>query len=167
MYVQLVKKSQMVYQLSWTHSLSRKGQAWDFRQDVGLIVAGGRWPDSKKVERSVDFGQSKTSLPDLPHGYPRDTYLEDACLSIVNSTTVFVAGGECTSYFLSIIELERNSFYHFQFQSDLNYIFYSQFRKTQGHVLTESGEQGVDPRTQPSHCKISAFMQRDHQLSWI
>ena len=65
-------------------------QFYDFHPDVGLIIAGGLFPASKKVEISTDYGQTKTSLPDLPYG---SDDLSSACLVIVNTTTIFVAGG--------------------------------------------------------------------------
>ena len=65
-------------------------QFYDFHPDVGLIVAGAHNPSSKKVELSTNYGQSKTSLPDIPYG---SGWNHGACLVIVDSTTVFVAGG--------------------------------------------------------------------------
>ena len=71
-------------------------QAWDFHQDVGLIVAGGDGDSkSKKVELSTDYGQTKTSLPDIP--YAINNWMTSACLVIVNETTVFMAGGHSES----------------------------------------------------------------------
>ena len=65
---------------------------YDFHPDVGLIVAGGSAPieSAKKVELSTDYGYTKTSLPDLPYG---DEMVMAGCLVIINTTTVFVAGG--------------------------------------------------------------------------
>lgn len=67
---------------------------WDFHPDVGLIVAGGRHPPSKKVEMSTDYGQTKTSLGDLPEGC---NFVSHACMIIVNKTTVWVGGGNTAS----------------------------------------------------------------------
>ena len=61
---------------------------------MGLVVAGGdfgRSGGSLKVELSTDYGQTKTSLPDIPYGL--NNRVNDACLVIVNSTTLFMAGG--------------------------------------------------------------------------
>ena len=72
--------------------VSSSYQFYDFHPDVGLIVAGGSSPNSKKVELSTDYGYTKRSLPDLPYGLS-SSYLTRACLVIINTTTVFVAGG--------------------------------------------------------------------------
>ena len=69
-------------------------QFYDFHPDVGLIVAGGR-DHARKVDISTDNGKTKTSLPDLPYGTSTNNAgLHRGCLVIINTTTVFVAGGE-------------------------------------------------------------------------
>ena len=65
-------------------------QFWDFHPDVGLIVAGGNNPASKEVYISKDYGKTNYLLTNLPYG---SSYVSGGCLVIVNSTTVFVAGG--------------------------------------------------------------------------
>ena len=75
--------------------LSSSHQAWDFNPDVGLVVAGGGNPSSKSVHISTDFGRSYSFLTNLPYG---SSYVYGACLLIVNSTTLFVAGGRDRSY---------------------------------------------------------------------
>ena len=66
-------------------------QFWDFHPDVGLIVAGGNSPASKEVYISKDYGKTNSLLTNLPYG--SYNYVSGGCLVIVNSTTVFVAGG--------------------------------------------------------------------------
>ena len=75
------------------HSIYR---AWDYDPDVGLILAGGVRPPSKAVELSQDYGRTFTALPDMPYGpsgIGQDAGVYGACLAIVDSNTVFLAGG--------------------------------------------------------------------------
>ena len=80
---------------SWrVHSTLQIGnphcQFSDYHPDVGLIVAGGLFNEpSNQVEISTDNGQTTGRLPDLPYG----DALCGACLAIVDTNTVFVAGG--------------------------------------------------------------------------
>lgn len=80
-------------------SIYSNRQLWDYHPDVGLIVASGYYPRTKKVELSTDL-QTKTSLPDIPYGC---NFLADACFVIVNKTTVFLGGGKgdqgCSPYY--------------------------------------------------------------------
>lgn len=46
--------------------------------------------DWNKVEISKDYGQTKQFLSDVPYS---DNSFQGGCLVIVNSTTIFVAGG--------------------------------------------------------------------------
>ena len=67
-------------------------RGWDFTPGAGLIVAGSRKPHSKDVERSIDRGQSFTSLPDLPYGKSQGHSM--VCVAIIDDNTVFIAGGQ-------------------------------------------------------------------------
>ena len=55
---------------------------------------------SLKVELSTDYGQTKTSLGDygIKSISPETTSWSDGCVVIVNTTTVFFAGGYATPY---------------------------------------------------------------------
>ena len=70
---------------------SRIWQFWDYNPQVGLIQAGGQNPYSISMTRSQDFGLSVETLTDIP--YVCGSYIHSGCLVIVNTTTVFVAGG--------------------------------------------------------------------------
>jgi len=85
---------------SWTlNSTSKFGgenQVWDFHPDVGLIVAGeytyGQQSlQSKKVDLSTDYGQTKTTIAEYPRSAAK--FWSNGCMVIVNTTTVFFAGG--------------------------------------------------------------------------
>ena len=71
--------------------ICRKGRAFDFHPDVGLVIAGGyNGTEMDIVEmsrRGQDLGRKFEKLPNLPK------QLEESCLVIINSTTIFVAGG--------------------------------------------------------------------------
>ena len=98
-----------------THFFYRHSWAWDSHPDVGYVTAGGynAWSGSyadafkvsKIVERSTDNGSSFQTLPDIPYGCSAiisgqcDTSgsgsggLFGACLVIIDSNTIFIAGG--------------------------------------------------------------------------
>ena len=63
-------------------SIFSKFQAYDFRSDVGLIVAY-----EVGVELTTDYGQTKTNLGSEPSGF-----MWFGCVVIVNQTTIFLAG---------------------------------------------------------------------------
>ena len=69
-------------------------RAWDFHPDVGLIMAGGAFPLTKAVVRSTDYGHTFTSLPEMPYGVSGQGVF-GSCLVIIDSTTIFLAGGRC------------------------------------------------------------------------
>ena len=72
---------------------SRLYQFWDYHPDVGYIVAGGYTASSgysKAVYISEDYGQTRSFLTNLPYG---NSKWQHGCLVIVNTTTIFVAGG--------------------------------------------------------------------------
>ena len=71
--------------------ISRLSRGWDFTPGAGLIVAGSRKPHSKDVEKSVDRGQTFTSLPNLPYGENQGHAM--LCVAIIDDNTVFIAGG--------------------------------------------------------------------------
>ena len=78
------------------HFLLRTYRAWDHDPDVGLILAGSVYPLSKAVEMSRDYGRTFTALPEMPYGpsgIGQDAGVFGACLAIVDSNTIFVAGG--------------------------------------------------------------------------
>ena len=81
-------------------------QFYDFRPDVGLIMAGGtvirdeREEISRNVTLSNDYGQTKETLTVLPStliaAEDNELYnigLRSACLVIVNASHIFIAGG--------------------------------------------------------------------------
>lgn len=74
---------------------SKNGQCWDYRPDVGLIIAGGL--NTRNVDWSTDYGQTKTSI-EIPGDYRPGGDLSYACAAIVNTTTVFLAGGASPHY---------------------------------------------------------------------
>ena len=71
-------------------------QFYDFHPDVGLVVAGGGYGlPYNQIEISTDGGKTKRRLPDLPYGAAHwGGSLCGACLAVVDTNTVFVAGGE-------------------------------------------------------------------------
>ena len=59
-------------------------------------MAGGVFPLSKEVERSQDYGKTFSALPEMPYGpsgIGTDAGVYGACLTIVDTNTVFIAGG--------------------------------------------------------------------------
>ena len=79
---------------------------WDFHPEVGLIVAEGSSPRSKKVYLSTDFGQSHTALTDIPYG---SSYVYGGCVVIVDTTTAFLAGGLSGQYHKETFSLNLNN----------------------------------------------------------
>ena len=78
------------------HFLISIYRAWDFEPSVRLVLAGGVYPLSKAVEVSRDHGRTFTALPEMPYGpsgIGQDAGVFGACLAIVDSKTIFVAGG--------------------------------------------------------------------------
>ena len=67
-------------------------------------MAGGIYPHSKSVTRSQDFGLSVETLTDFP--YVCGGSIFGGCLVIVNTTTLFVAGGD--SEYKSGIKLNQS-----------------------------------------------------------
>ena len=55
-------------------------------------MAGSSNPQTKDVERSIDRGQTFTSLPDLPYGHSQGHAM--LCVAIIDDNTVFMAGGQ-------------------------------------------------------------------------
>ena len=85
----------------------REDQVWDFNSNVGLIVAGENTYGqlySKKVDLSTDYGQTKTTLSEYP--VSATTFWAGGCLVIVNTTTVFFAGGR-SKYLVTINNMFR------------------------------------------------------------
>ena len=83
-------------------SFYRQWRAWDFTQEAGLILAGGIIPWTDVVERSTDYGKSFQQIQTMPYGGNGRTQrtqqrtagrVAGACLVIIDTTTVFVAGG--------------------------------------------------------------------------
>ena len=72
-------------------SINRKGRAFDFHPEVGLVIAGGyngTEMDIVEISRpGQELARKFERLPNLPK------QLEESCLVIINSTTIFVAGG--------------------------------------------------------------------------
>ena len=59
-------------------------------------MAGGVYPLSKEVEISQDYGHTFSALPEMPYGpsgIGMDVGVYGACLTIVDTNTVFIAGG--------------------------------------------------------------------------
>ena len=52
---------------------------------------------SKRLELSDDYGQTKETLADLP------MRMKSACLVIVNTSTIFMAGGSSSEYLAYMI----------------------------------------------------------------
>ena len=77
--------------------LCRYNQFWDYRPQVGLVVAGGHSPDSPKLNISRDLGKSADTMANIPYQYSCSSrgrnYIDRACLIIINETTIFTAGG--------------------------------------------------------------------------
>ena len=55
-------------------------------------MAGSSNPQTKDVERSMDRGQTFTSLPDLPYGHSQGHAM--LCVAIIDDNTVFIGGGQ-------------------------------------------------------------------------
>ena len=75
--------------------LSRYHKAWDFHPQVGLIISGGYSHQTgmmNQVERSVDYGVSFQELAPIP------IRIYSHCLTIVDETIVFAAGGLVSTY---------------------------------------------------------------------
>ena len=83
--------------------LSERGQIYDFKSDVGVIVAGTgikSWaaktgpksPGVGLVTLITNNGQTKTSLPRLPGGYLHPREWPSPCIVIANRT-IFYGGG--------------------------------------------------------------------------
>ena len=84
-----IRKKKIFIVITFHHS--RQRQFWDYNPQVGLIMAGGLNPQSISVTRSQDFGLSVETLTDIP--YACGSTIHRGCLVIMNTTTVFVAGG--------------------------------------------------------------------------
>ena len=70
-------------------------QAWDYHPQVGLIVAGGYNPYSTSMNISRDYGKTVEELANIPYANTgcNTAAIWGGCLVIVNTTTVFFAGG--------------------------------------------------------------------------
>ena len=64
-------------------------RAWDYKPQVGLVMAGSQQPKSRTVEMSHNGGNNFTSFPIIPYGRNQ----LGACLVIVDDDKVFYAGG--------------------------------------------------------------------------
>ena len=80
-------------------------RAWDYHPQGGLVIAGGisRW--SIKAEISKNYGETFTSLPNIPYMEFRNWGLAGACFVIIDADTAMLIGGYFHSggYFFEII----------------------------------------------------------------
>ena len=63
---------------------------FDFHDAVGFVLAGGG-SNRDRIERSLDYAVSFEELAPMPEGR------RDACLTIVDDNTVYVAGGKANN----------------------------------------------------------------------
>ena len=82
-------------------------RAWDFNQEVGLLLAGGRNPWNDVVEISTDYGKSFKQIQNMPYGGNKKKektagHVAGACLVIIDAKTVFVAGGKFGKYIFTL-----------------------------------------------------------------
>lgn len=88
------------------------GRGWDYMEEVGLIMAGSIYPDSRVVELTADGGINWEHLAQIPWGRPNELEITSPCVVILDNNTVFFAGGAdgvrgnrtsyCATYFLDL-----------------------------------------------------------------
>ena len=79
------------YQKWYLIEYLRTFRGWDFTHGAGLIMVGSQRPWSRDVEISTDNGTTFQHLPMLPYG--DNEGVDYPCVTIINDTTVFIAGG--------------------------------------------------------------------------
>ena len=80
--------------------MNRYDRAWDYHQQAGLILAGSRGRWSNTVERSKNYGQTFTQLPDIPYRISGAWGTTGACMVILDADTALLIGGQFTREFL-------------------------------------------------------------------